>query len=158
MSSNPLQIEFRDLLAYLPHRYPFLLVDRVVAYEPSTMIRGIRNITSSDPFWRTGPKRSYPPGMIIETLGQLAAILHMIVRKGETAEFILGSISDVKIHRGIEEPQQLVVEVWIDKDVDGALMTHGWAEAAEGKVIVVSRMIAAVRHFNTRQVYPQPPG
>jgi 3-hydroxyacyl-[acyl-carrier-protein] dehydratase len=138
-------IEYRDLVAYLPHRFPFLLVDRVLTYEASKMIRGVKNVSSAEPYWQTNPRPRYPPGLIIEAMGQLALILYMIGQKATAKELFLGSLSDVKILRSVEKPDQLTMELWVDKELDGTLIAHGWAETTEGKTVILGQMIAVTR-------------
>jgi 3-hydroxyacyl-[acyl-carrier-protein] dehydratase len=152
-SSNAL--EYRDLQRYLPHRYPFLLVDRVLAYEPSKMIRGVKNISSAEAYWRTIPKRRYPPGLILEAMGQLAWVLYSVGQLGSGRELLLGSLSGVQILRAIEQPDQLVMELWIDKEMDGVIVAHGTAATSEGPAVVLGQMIAMAR---SRAQPADPPG
>jgi len=72
---NPMEIT--EVLRYLPHRYPFLLVDRVLALEPGKNIVGLKNVTINEPFFQGHfPHHPVMPGvLIIEALAQAAAIL-----------------------------------------------------------------------------------
>jgi 3-hydroxyacyl-[acyl-carrier-protein] dehydratase len=70
-------MDIRQVLEYLPHRYPFLLIDRVVSCEPGKKIVALKNVTINEPFF-SGHFPNYPvmPGvLIIEALAQSAAIL-----------------------------------------------------------------------------------
>ena len=70
-------MDIRQVLEYLPHRYPFLLIDRVVSCEPGKKIVALKNVTINEPFF-TGhfPHHPVMPGvLIIEALAQSAAIL-----------------------------------------------------------------------------------
>jgi len=70
-------MDIRQVLEYLPHRYPFLLIDRVVSYESGKKIVAQKNVTINEPFF-TGHFPNHPvmPGvLIIEALAQAAAIL-----------------------------------------------------------------------------------
>ena len=70
-------IEIKEILSILPHRYPFLLVDRVLSLEPSVSVVGIKNVTMNEPFF-TGhfPGNPVMPGvLIIEAMAQVAGIL-----------------------------------------------------------------------------------
>lgn len=154
MPTPPKVIEYRELSDYLPHRFPFLLVDRVLTYEPSKMIRGVKNVSSAEPYWRASPGRIYPPSLIIESVGQLAGILYALSRREAARDVLLGSISDVKILGRLSTPDQLIMEVWIDKELDGAVVAHGWAQTKQGKIVVLGQMIAVIRSRD----YPQPPG
>jgi len=70
-------MEIKEILKYLPHRYPFLLVDRVVSCEPGKKIVAVKNVAISEPFFQGHfPENPVMPGvMILEALAQAAAIL-----------------------------------------------------------------------------------
>jgi 3-hydroxyacyl-[acyl-carrier-protein] dehydratase len=70
-------MDIRQILEYLPHRYPFLLVDRVVSCEPGKRVVAIKNVTINEPFFAGHfPHHPVMPGvLIIEALAQAAAIL-----------------------------------------------------------------------------------
>jgi 3-hydroxyacyl-[acyl-carrier-protein] dehydratase len=72
-----MSMEIKEILKYLPHRYPFLLVDRVVSCEPGKKIIAIKNVAISEPFFQGHfPENPVMPGvMILEALAQAAAIL-----------------------------------------------------------------------------------
>ena len=72
-------IEIHD---YLPHRYPFMMVDRVVEWEPGKYIVGIKNVTITEPFFQGHfPEHPIMPGvLIVEALAQLAGILASITK------------------------------------------------------------------------------
>jgi len=70
-------IDILEIMAMLPHRYPFLLIDRVLEYELNKSIVGIKNVTINEPYF-TGhfPNKPVMPGvLIIEAMAQLSAIL-----------------------------------------------------------------------------------
>ncbi len=71
------QMEITEVLRYLPHRYPFLLVDRVLSLEPGKNIVGLKNVTINEPFFQGHfPHHPVMPGvLIVESLAQAAAIL-----------------------------------------------------------------------------------
>ena len=69
-----MSMEIKEILKYLPHRYPFLLVDRVVSCEPGKKIIAIKNVAISEPFFQGHfPENPVMPGvMILEALAQAA--------------------------------------------------------------------------------------
>ena len=72
-----LSVDIHEILKYLPHRYPFLLVDRVLSCEPGKGITALKNVTINEPFFN-GHFPNYPvmPGvLVIEALAQAAGIL-----------------------------------------------------------------------------------
>ena len=71
-------MDINGIMEYLPHRYPFLLVDRVLACEPGKTLRAIKNVTMNEPFFAgplSRPSRSCPGVLVIEALAQASAIL-----------------------------------------------------------------------------------
>ena len=80
-----------EILEYLPHRFPFLLVDRVIELVPGVSIRGIKNVTINEPFF-TGHFPGYPvmPGvLIIEAMAQLSGVLAFKTHDRKPADGLL---------------------------------------------------------------------
>ena len=77
MSDPVTTIEIQEIMQYLPHRYPFLLVDRVVEYEEKCSIVGIKNVTINEPFFQGHfPGVPIMPGvLIIESMAQVGGVL-----------------------------------------------------------------------------------
>lgn len=77
MSDPVTLIEIQEIMQYLPHRYPFLLVDRIVEYEEKQRIVGIKNVTINEPFFQGHfPGVPIMPGvLIIESMAQVGGVL-----------------------------------------------------------------------------------
>ncbi len=86
--SSPLDIE--EIMRLLPHRFPFLLVDRVVSYEPNKTISAYKNVTFNEPYFQGHfPSRRVMPGvLILEAIAQTCGLLYMLSRE----EFIEGQL------------------------------------------------------------------
>lgn len=71
------ELAITDILAVLPHRYPFLLVDRIVEWEANVRIVGLKNVTANEPFFPGHfPGRPIMPGvLILETMAQVGGVL-----------------------------------------------------------------------------------
>ena len=83
--SNAVSIDINQILKLLPHRYPFLLVDRVLEITPRVSIKALKNVTMNEPFFQ-GHFPDFPvmPGvLIIEALAQTAALLTFSEAKAE---------------------------------------------------------------------------
>jgi 3-hydroxyacyl-[acyl-carrier-protein] dehydratase len=113
--SEAVTIDVREIMRYLPHRSPFLLVDRVIDFEADVRIRAIKNVTINEPFF-AGHFDGYPvmPGvLIVEALAQAAGVLS-IRSKGERAEnelyFFVG-IDNARFKRQVVPGDQLTLEV-----------------------------------------------
>lgn len=97
-------MDIQEIQKIIPHRYPFLLVDRIVEYEPGKRAVGIKNVTINEPFFQ-GHFPDYPvmPGvLIIEALAQVGAVavLGMEENKGKIALF--AGIDKLRIRRQVK--------------------------------------------------------
>jgi 3-hydroxyacyl-[acyl-carrier-protein] dehydratase len=104
---------------YLPHRYPFLLLDKVTAYDPGVSITAVKNVTVNEPFFLGHfPQKPLMPGvLIIEAMAQAAAILGVMSgaesRKDELDNvlYYLVGIDNARFRRIVQPGDQLVIEV-----------------------------------------------
>jgi 3-hydroxyacyl-[acyl-carrier-protein] dehydratase len=105
-------IEIKEILSCLPHRYPFLMVDRVMELEPGVRAVGIKNVSINEPFFQGHfPDNPVMPGvLIIEALAQVAGILAFKSGcQGKTVYFL--SIEKVKFRKIVLPGDQLRLEV-----------------------------------------------
>jgi 3-hydroxyacyl-[acyl-carrier-protein] dehydratase len=120
MSENilPGPVEAAEIESYLPHRYPFLLIDRVVhmELEPEKKLRAIKNVTINEPFF-TGhfPGNPVMPGvLIIESMAQSAGMLANLDAslQGKTGElYYLVKVDKAKFSKTVVPGDQLMLEV-----------------------------------------------
>jgi 3-hydroxyacyl-[acyl-carrier-protein] dehydratase len=112
--SEPVQLDINDILRQLPHRYPFLLVDRVLECRSGESIRALKNVTFNEPFF-TGhfPHRPVMPGVIIiEALAQAAGILAFRtggVIPDENTKFYFVGIDKARFRRPVVPGDQLIL-------------------------------------------------
>jgi 3-hydroxyacyl-[acyl-carrier-protein] dehydratase len=124
MTTDDGTMDINAIMEYLPHRYPFLLVDRVVATEPNKSIRGIKNVTMNEPFFQ-GHFPGYPvmPGvLVIEALAQLASILAWKIvgrRPGDGSLIFFAGIDNCRFRRQVVPGDQLVLEANVQRMVRG---------------------------------------
>ncbi|MBZ0156819.1 MAG: 3-hydroxyacyl-ACP dehydratase FabZ [Alphaproteobacteria bacterium] len=105
-------IEIKEILTLLPHRYPFLLVDRVIEMEPGSRAVGIKCVTMNEPFFQGHfPGNPVMPGVLtVEAMAQVAGILAFKSgAQGKTVYFM--SIEKVKFRRPVLPGDQLRMEV-----------------------------------------------
>ncbi|ALS62105.1 MULTISPECIES: 3-hydroxyacyl-ACP dehydratase FabZ [Pandoraea] len=109
------KLDIHKIMKLLPHRYPMLMVDRVIALEPHKNIKVIKNVTINEPYF-TGhyPQRPVMPGvLIVEALAQAAALLTFseeAVHDENTLYYFVG-IENVRFRRPVEPGDQLVLDV-----------------------------------------------
>ncbi len=124
-----------EIMNLLPHRYPFLLVDRILELDPGTRIVGIKNVTINEPFFQGHfPGHPIMPGvLIVEAMAQTGGILALLAMGGGPRIAYFGGIDNCKFKRPVVPGDQLRFEltvtahkgpVWKMKGearVDGAL-------------------------------------
>jgi len=111
-------IEHQELHKYIPHRHPFLLVDRVVEIEPFKRIVGIKNVTGSEYFFPGHfPGRPVMPGvLIIEALAQAAAVLAMYSNEKDQGKLVyFAAIDGARFKKPVEPGDTLRLEVDVEK-------------------------------------------
>jgi len=130
-----INIDINEIKKYLPHRYPFLLVDRIVDIEEKK-ITGIKNVTINEPFFQ-GHFPEYPvmPGVLIvealaQTLGVL--ILRMEENRGKLAFF--ASINNAKFRKPVLPGDTLILETEVTKYRTRIVQAHGIAKVGEDVV------------------------
>lgn len=137
-------LEINDILKALPHRYPFLLVDRVVEFELGKRAVAIKNVTYNEPFFQGHwPGRPIMPGvLIVEAMAQTAGVL---IAHGSTSHryALLVSIDGVKFRRPVVPGDQLRLEVEGVRSTGRATQVRAVARvgdrvAAEGRIRFVA--------------------
>ena len=108
-------MNIHEIVNYLPHRYPFLLIDKVLELKKSEQILAIKNITINEPFF-TGhfPAKAIMPGvLIIEALAQAAAILAYKSTEWDPKEslFYLGAIDNTRFKKMVIPGDQLFLKI-----------------------------------------------
>ncbi len=104
----------QEILKLLPHRYPMLLVDRVLEIEPGKRIKAIKNVTANEPHF-TGhfPGAPIMPGvLILESMAQCGALMFLQeLPDRESKLFLFGGVDKARFRRPVVPGDQLVIEV-----------------------------------------------
>ncbi len=113
-------LDIHQVLKKLPHRYPFLLVDRVVELEKGVRILAVKNVTINEPqFTGHFPNRPVMPGvLILEALAQAAGLLSFATEDTELDDktvFYFAGIDGARFKRPVEPGDQLMLDVSIDR-------------------------------------------
>jgi 3-hydroxyacyl-[acyl-carrier-protein] dehydratase len=122
--SEPMQMDILAILKQLPHRYPFLLVDRVLELEAGERIRALKNVTVNEPFFSGHfPHRPVMPGvMIIEALAQAAGILAFVtggVIPNEQTKFYFVGIDKARFRKPVIPGDQLILTARVERSLKG---------------------------------------
>ncbi|HEV2178641.1 MAG TPA: 3-hydroxyacyl-ACP dehydratase FabZ [Candidatus Sulfopaludibacter sp.] len=112
-AEKPVVYSITEIMKILPHRYPFLLVDRIVELEPNKRIVGVKNVTINEPYFQGHfPGAPVMPGvLVIEAMAQVAAVLiYRDEKAGERLIYFAG-IENAKFRRPVVPGDQLRLEM-----------------------------------------------
>jgi len=140
-------MDIHAVLKQLPHRYPFLLVDRVIECVPGKSIHAIKNVTINEPFFPGHfPHRPVMPGvMILEALAQAAGILAFKtagVVPDERTRFYFVGIDKARFRRPVEPGDQLILKATLDRAMRGIWKFSTVAEVGGEEVASAIMMVA----------------
>ena len=138
-------LDVKDILKYIPHRYPFLLVDRIVEIQGEEKIVGIKNVSFNEHFFQGHfPKRPVMPGVLIcEAMAQVGAIFAHNARGGTDVDkvFVLTGLDKVRFKRPVEPGDQLRLELTCLKRRGSFWKMHGVARV-DGKLVAQAEISA----------------
>ncbi len=137
-------IDIKEIMNILPHRYPFLLVDRVLEIIPNEKVIGIKNVTINEPFFQGHfPNNPIMPGvLIVEAMAQVAGILAF--KSGVQGSGVLFmSIEKVKFRKPIVPGDQIVFEVSVSHTRGNVWKFTGVAKV-DGKIATEAEFTAMV--------------
>jgi len=107
------ELDIEAIKQILPHRYPFLLVDRILTLEPGKRAVGLKNVTANEPFFQGHfPQRSIMPGvLIIEIMAQVGGVMILSVEEHQGKLAYIGTVDNAKFRRPVVPGDTLEVEV-----------------------------------------------
>ena len=142
-------MDIHQILKKLPHRYPFLLVDRVVEFEKDVRIKALKNVTINEPFFQGHfPNRPVMPGVLmLEALAQASALLSFSSEgeesNGERLYYFVG-IDGARFKRVVEPGDQLVLESRIERKKSG-IYKYATRATVDGELAVEATLMCTVR-------------
>jgi len=149
-AANPQEnrvLDIEDLMKILPHRYPFLLVDRVIELEPQKRVVAIKNVTINEPFFQGHfPGHPIMPGvLIVEAMAQAGGVLLMgAVEDPESKVVYFMSIDNIKFRKPVKPGDQLRFEVEMVQ-LRGKVARIAGVAKVDGAVVCEAEMAAMVR-------------
>jgi len=144
-------MDIHEILKFLPHRYPFILVDRVIDYTEGKDIVALKNVTINEPFFSGHfPHHPVMPGvLIVEALAQAAAILTLRTENitGEDKEnslYYFVGIDGVRFKKPVTAGDQLILKVSIERQIKGVWKYAAQAEV-DGKKVTEAKLMCTAR-------------
>lgn len=138
-------LDVKEIIKYIPHRYPFLLVDRILEIQGDEKIIGIKNVSFNENFFQGHfPDRPVMPGVLIcEAMAQVGAIFAHNARGGmeDNKVFVLTGLDNVKFKRPVEPGDQLRMELTCLKR-RGAYWRMQGVATVDGKTVAQAEISA----------------
>ncbi len=137
-------VDIGELMAILPHRYPFLMVDRLLELEPGVRGKGVKNVTVNEPqFLGHYPGRPLMPGvLILEAMAQVAGAVYLSLAGLEGRIPVLAGIDRARFRRPAVPGDQLIIEVELGRAKAGVAKASGRA-TVDGAMVAEAELIFA---------------
>jgi UDP-3-O-[3-hydroxymyristoyl] N-acetylglucosamine deacetylase / 3-hydroxyacyl-[acyl-carrier-protein] dehydratase len=141
-----IQLDIAAINRILPHRYPFLLVDRITMLQPGECVEGIKNVTANEPFFSGHfPDRPVMPGvLILEAMGQTGGILLLnSISQPDSKLIFFTGMESVKFRKTVVPGDQLILKLKLVKARLGTYKMEGTA-TVDGQLVAEAQLTAAL--------------
>jgi 3-hydroxyacyl-[acyl-carrier-protein] dehydratase len=144
-------MNIHEILDHLPHRYPFVLIDKVISMELSKEITAVKNVTINEPFFPGHfPYHPVMPGvLIVEAMAQAAAVLSfktMGVKPTEESVYYFAGIDEARFKKPVSPGDQIILNVKIDRILKGIWKYKGVA-TVDGKIVAEASMMCILKNI-----------
>lgn len=142
-------MDIHEILDHLPHRYPFVLIDRVVSLELGKEITAIKNVSVNEPYFPGHfPYHPVMPGvLIVEAMAQAAAILSfktMDTKPTDDSVYYFAGIDSARFKKPVSPGDQIILNVKIDRILKGIWKYSGVAKV-DGVVVAEAQMMCILK-------------
>jgi len=142
-------MSIHEILKKLPHRYPFLMVDRVLELEHGKRIKALKNVTANEPYFLGHfPHRPVMPGvMMLEALAQAAALLSFDALDASPDDkhiYYFAGIDSARFKRPVEPGDQMILDVRLDR-MKSSIFKFSARASVDGEIAVEAGLMCAVR-------------
>lgn len=142
----PGKLDILKILELLPHRYPFVMVDRITSIVPGTEISGIKNVTINEPFFQGHfPDQPVMPGvMILEGMAQVGGVLgyHTLPEMVGKKLLYFAGINNARFRKPVVPGDQLVFDLKLLKMKRGIMVMDGKAHV-DGQLVTQAELMAS---------------
>ena len=142
-------MDIYEILKKLPHRYPILMVDRVLDIKPGESIKALKNVSANEPFFQGHfPARPVMPGVLmVEALAQAAGLLSFAtygVQQDDNSVFYFAGIDEARFKRPVQPGDQLILDVNLERAKSGIYKFAGRA-SVDGETAVEAKLMCTMR-------------
>jgi 3-hydroxyacyl-[acyl-carrier-protein] dehydratase len=144
-------MNIHEILDHLPHRYPFVLIDRVISMELNKEITALKNVTVNEPFFPGHfPYHPVMPGvLIVEAMAQAAAVLSfktMGIKPTEESVYYFAGIDEARFKKPVSPGDQIILNVKIDRILKGIWKYKGVA-TVDNKIVAEASMMCILKNI-----------
>jgi beta-hydroxyacyl-ACP dehydratase FabZ len=139
-------LDIQDILRLLPHRYPLLLVDRILELEEGKRIVGLKNVTANEPHFQGHfPGAPVMPGvLIIEAMAQCGAVLFALNLEGrERKLFYFGAVDKARFRKPVVPGDQLILELDVLQKRSSTAKLKGIAKV-DGNIVAEAELLSVL--------------
>lgn len=146
MSADPITLNTQQIMQRLPHRYPFLLLDRVTECIAGERISAYKNVSINEPFFQGHfPHRPVMPGvLIIEAMAQAGGVLSHVTHEDLEPKplFFLAGVDEARFRRPVLAGDRLVIDVAVDRIMRG-MWRYSCSATVDGAKAVTAKILCA---------------
>jgi 3-hydroxyacyl-[acyl-carrier-protein] dehydratase len=151
MTDTQTVLDVRQILRYLPHRYPFLLIDRVLDYVPGKSLTAVKNVTINEPFFQGHfPGHPVMPGvLIVEAMAQATGVLAFVsglVRSDARCVYYFVGIDKARFKRPVTPGDRMLIEVILTRSLRGVWRFSAEA-TVEGAVVSQAELMTTIKEI-----------
>ncbi len=151
MANKEISMNIHEILEHLPHRYPFILVDKVISIELGKEITAIKNVTVNEPYFPGHfPYHPVMPGvLIVEALAQAAALLSfktMDAKPTEDSVYYFAGIDSARFKKPVNPGDQIILNVKIERILKGIWKYRGTA-SVDREVVAEANMMCILKEI-----------
>ncbi len=146
-----MELDIKEIMARLPHRYPMLLVDRVLEMVPGKSIVAVKNVSINEPFFEGHfPHHPVMPGvLIIEAMAQAAALFSFegnpeVNPADKKIAYYLVGVDEARFRRPVVPGDQLRLEVTADR-ISRSICKYTGTALVDGKEVAAAKLMCAIR-------------
>ena len=139
-------LTIQDILKIVPHRYPMLLIDRILEIDPGKRIVGLKNVTANEQFFQGHfPGAPVMPGvLIVEAMAQCAAVLCLLdIPERDQKLFLFGGVDKARFRRPVVPGDQLIMEITVLQKRSNTIKVRGEAKV-DGNLVAEAELLSVM--------------